>query len=489
MTKQRRLFLNEKQIEILQAKQKDRTAIWGRGTGKSHNMGISQYTKAQVMPRSKGFISSTTFTQLLTKTWPGIEASWQKMGWKEGRDYVFGIQPPKHFDSPIAKVKKFGNTVHWKNGRLIEFLSMDRPDLARGGSYDDGEIDECLLVPQEHINIVLWPSIRGNLHRFSYTHWHQSMIKYSSMPWKSTGLYLLDFKRLAAEDPEEYFYSEATAYDNIKILGEAGIERLRKKLTPQQFAMEVMNQHMIISKEAFYQAFDDEVHTYQPKYLYGEDDKGRDTVVSSLDVNKDALLDTAWDFGGWFSCCAIFQENKGNEERMVDALYAKDTERVGDIVTKLCDKYHDHRNKTIRMWGEPHGHDKNQLMKESTYDFLVAKFKERGWRAIIMAPRALSRQQKERRIFMATIMEERSRGYPQFRMNAVNCEWCKVAIQGAGTNPDGSKNKSTEKDREFPQEHATHVTDAIDYYYDQKWGPRISMGGSTLGQAGSADFI
>jgi hypothetical protein len=489
MTKKRRMYLNDKQLQFLTARQKTRVAVWGRGAGKSHTIGLTQRKKAAVMPRSRGFLSSTTYNQLLTKTWPGIEASWELFGLKEGIHYVFGVQPPKHFEKPLSRVRKYSNIITFSNGRIIEFLSMDRPDLARGGSYDDGDIDEAALVKQEQWTKILLPSIRGNLHRFHYTHWHQCVGMYTSMPWKSTGLYILDYKEKAKENPEDYLYLEATAYDNIHILGKKGIDRMKAEMSYAEFQMEVMNKHTIRTEEPFYPTFDPDIHPYEPKFKYGNDDHGRITVQGMTDVDPQQLLEVSCDFGGWFSCFTVYQEKSSRRENMVASFHVKSDQKLSELVRKFCVHFAEHKYKMVRLWGEPRGHDKNATMKDTIYDLLVKEFTKYRWRVEVMAPRAKSRLHVERQVFMESLFAEDTKGYPSLRINQETCKPVIIALMSAQKLPDGRKDKGNEKDRDFPQEHATHYTDTVDYYFDQKWGPRLSSSAGTRGMAGTVEFI
>ena len=484
------LYLNAKQQEFGEATQKIRVWIGGRGCGKSTEIGFVVAAKVEAMPRSRGFLAAATFKQIETKTWPGIAESLSLMGMEEGVHYVYGVKPPPHFDKPYARLKRYGDIVSFRNGSIIEFLSLDRPDNARGGSYDHGDIDEAALLKHSDWTKILLPAVRGNRFRFGRCHWHHMVGMYTSMPWKSSGLWILDYEQKAKDEPDKYFFLTATAYDNLDVLGEEGIQRMRDEMTYLEFQMEVMNEYMIQTEEAFYDRFNEATHVYQPKYKYAASADGPDRTTGSDDVNPDAMLEAAWDFGGWFNCCAVFQEKPNRTEHMVAAFNSKlKSEDVKVVVSRFCDHFSEHRFKYVRLWGEPRGHDPQAGMTDTMYELLVKEFAKRGWRAEIMAPRKASRKQIQRQAYMATILAEDTAGYPRHRMNGDTCKWAVLAIQSTQKLPDGSKDKRMEKDRNANQESAPHITDAIDYYYDQKWGPRVSTNsGSTRGLAGGAMF-
>jgi len=485
-------YWNDKQKAYIEALPKTKVFVGGRGCGKSHVIGISIYDKITAMPRSRGFLSSTTYNQLLTKTWPGLKACWDSIGLKQGVHYVKGKQPPKWFDEPISDVTSHKYLITFCNGSIIELISMDRPDGGRGGSFDHGDIDEAALLKREHFTKVLLPALRGNRMLWKDEPLWQQVGMFSSMPWKSTGLWLLDYEEKARVSPERYFYLTATAYDNLEIIGQEGIDRMKEEMTYLEFEMEVMNKKMVKTEDAFYEGFNTAHHCYAPKYKYATNRQtGEDYTAASLDVDPNALLDVSWDFGR-FSCCSVWQEKRTRisiQELMLAAFKTNTNQRLADVVTKFCGHFAGHKFKLVRLWGEPRGHDPNVLMTDSNYDFLTKEFKKRGWRVEVMAVPKQSRKQTTRRTYMTTILAEDTKGYPQLRINQDTCKWAIIAIQNTEADPDGSKNKSTEKDKSFPQEHAPHITDTVDYYFDQKWGPRLSQHTSTRGTAGSADFM
>ena len=481
-----RAYLNPKQREFLSAKQPTKIFMGGRGSGKSDCLGTNQRLKMGAMPRSKGFLASTTYNQMLTKTWPAIQAAWTRYGLEEGVHYVVGIKPPKWFDTPISAPKKYSNVVSLMNGRCIEMISLDRPDLARGGSYDDGDIDEAALLKKEHWTKILLPSVRGNTWRFN-TPFHQMVGMYTSIPWKSTGYWIFDYEEMAKTMPEEYLWVSATAYDNIHILREEGIERMRRELPHAEFMIEVMNERLIRVEDCFYHSLDREQHCYTPQYLYGEDELGRPITIGSSDHYPDQILESSWDFGGWFNCATIYQST-GMRENMINSFYAGTDYKLDKVVEDITTTYRTHRNKYMRIYGEPRGHDRQSTLP-SIYEQLEDMFRKRGWEVEIMVlPGYASKQHEERREFVNTILANTDRRLPSIRFNEDTCKSPLIAMESTQTRPDGKKDKSKEKDRAYPQEHATHFTDNLDYYLMQKHGWRVNSNQDQF-EAGEASFI
>lgn len=468
-------------MNFIKASQRIKASVWGRGSGKSSLIGVRTRMLMNALPRGKIFFSSSTYAQILTKTMPAIEAMWERFGLKEyaGPDdkghYVIGRKPPKEFVSPYSPPRKYQNVISFFNGFTIEFLSMDRPDLARGGSYDGGDIDEAALVHKEHFAKVLLPSVRGNKMYFN-TPMHQQVCFYTSMPWKSSGSWILEYQDKALSDPATYFYQEATALDNIKVLGEDYIDILRKEMSPLEFAVEVMNERLNRIDGQFYNEFNDQLHCYQPTYNYGENERGIILEGLQKDYNSNQVIELSMDFSGWFNGMLCIQPWK-NEDKIFDLFYAKDERKINHMIDDFCDKYSGHELKYVRVWGEPRGHDK-QPNSDTLYDQIKARFNGHGWACEIKAKPIRTTAHAARHYFMNELLSERNSRLPRMRINQHNCKELIIAIQMTAVKPDFTKDKSKEKDRNFPQEHAPHFTDMLDYYFYEKYSSRSRSGGS-----------
>ena len=117
---------------------------------------------------------------------------------------------------------------------------------------------------------------------------------------------------------------------------------------------------------------------------------------------------------------------------------------------------------------------------------VIERFKSRGWRTELRVNGGYTRKHAERHTWINEIMEEVNAALPKLRISEMNCKDLIIAVQLAEVGPDFSKNKSKEKDRSYPQEHATHYTDALDYYFVQKYGHL--MAGQGRGGSGFFSF-
>lgn len=435
------------------------------------------------MPRSKGFLSSTTYNQLLTKTMPAVESKWHEMGLAEWEDYVVGVKPPRHFEKCWDEPRKYDNVISFANGRRIELLSMDRPDLARGGSYTDGAIDEWALVPQDHVTKVLLPSLRMKPLLYKPCPMFRGLRGYTSIPWKPSGFYILDYEEKARSNPRRVLWVESTAMDNIEVLGADYIKMLEEELPYLEFLVEVMNERIRKVQDAFYHKFDADKHTYSVRYQYGEGERGVATTgIKDPYYKKDALLDITFDFSGWFNCASVWQDGRQGGKSMEYCLhqfFVKESEgRIGELVDKICTHYSRHEFRFVRIWGEPRGHDKRADSLNTIYDQIVQRFAKHGWKCEVRVGAGQVRKHKERAYYINEIFAEETPTLPMVRINEETCKDIIIALQICSVKDDFQKDKGREKDRAYPQEHAPHFTDAIDYYLMQKHGWRVSRGGA-----------
>jgi hypothetical protein len=469
------LYLNPKQLQFFSANRPFKMFLGGRGAGKSTVEGIEQYQDMATMPRGLGFLAAPTYAQILNITLPSVEKKWEDLGMVEGEDYVVGKRPPAYFQKGLSEPRKYENVISWANGYRLMLLSMDRPDLNRGGSFCAGALDEAALTPYQHVARILLPSIRGFVKEFPVA--RRGVFRaYTSIPWKPSGYWTLDYEEKAKANPKEYHFTEATAVDNIAALGEDYIKRLERELPYLEFLVEVMNQRIRKVADAFYHKFDADRHTYTVRYLYDDSDRGVSTK-GHLDphYSADKVLDMSFDFSGYFNCCAVFQEgtyseggNKAKAEYLLHQFYVKTAQgKVGELVDAICEHYLTHKNKLVRLWGEPRGHDPKPDTPRTLFQQIQERFAKNGWRTEIRVRPGQVKSHKERCNYINDLLAE-SFGLPILRINDTTAKDVIIAMQVTAVKDDGSKDKAKERDRLFPQEHAPHFTDCVDYYLTQK---------------------
>ncbi len=473
------LNINDAQMVLYECKIKYQFYVWGRGTGKSAGIGLKHYNRLLNLPRGKVFLISSTYKQILNNCLAPMIKLWTSLGLEEydfktkRGHYVVGRKPPPHFLKPYAPPREYEHIITFWNGYTIEMMSMDRPSPNRGGSFDGGDADEIALINKEHLMLNMMPTIRGNTDIYGEKNpYHLRFSGYTSMPWLSSGQWVLDFELKAKED-KDFFYHEATAVCNLRALGRSWIEDQRKFLSPEIFEIEIMNNRKKKAEGQFYHKFSDEKHVYTPAITYVDDPGGRGILVDRYtDHNPDQLIDISWDFGGWFTGALLFQQKHSKMdssrviEQMIDSFYVTKGGSAIDVVDQIIDKYSNHKYRCVRIWGEPRGHQQTAYPK-TLYEDVETRFRAHKWTVEIRVQNNQAHTHDLRYTFINDILAE-TKALPRLRCNSETCKAPILAIQFAEKTYDLKKDKKNEKDRTFDQEKATHFTDALDYFFMQK---------------------
>lgn len=472
--------INEAQSLDLESTSDYQFRVWGRGTGKTTSIGIKQYLRSIKLPKAKFFFTAKTYKQILNNCLPPMEDLWRKFGlveydWKTKiGHYVIGQKPPAHFEKPYKPPRQFEHVVSFWTGYAFEMFSQDRPSPHRGGNFDGGDGDEIALMEWEDLEQNLLPTIRGNKDIFGYNNpLHGKFSGYTTMPWLSKGLWVLGMQEKALADPKSFSYQEATALCNLHVLGFDWLDKMKKILTPLTYELEIENKRIVSAESSFYHNFSDTKHVYTPMITYRMDPNGRGIMEDRMhDYSSDQLLDIAWDFGGWFNCAAIFQQQHDSKdtlrtiERMINSFSVGKGGSARAVVRMITEYYSSHRMKYARIWGEPRGNDPTGF-GTTLYEDVADEFRLAGWQVEMRVFQSQAHSHDIRHTYMNEVLGEKHLR-PKLRINEATCKAPIIAFKITERGPDGKKDKSSERDRNFDQKHAPHFTDATDYYFMQK---------------------
>jgi hypothetical protein len=471
----RRVYVNEKQRQFLAAKQKRRSYVGGRGSGKTTVAGHETRVEMNYLPRAKGFLAGLTYTQLTSNTVPAMEGAWQAHGLREYDQksgfghYVKGKRPPADWIKPYQPPSNYENVISFLNGYTIQMLSMDRAELARGGNYDFGHIDESALMKEEHVNKILRPMIRGNIYRFPNNGHHQTFCDYTSVPWLPSGQWVFKTEDLAKEKPDEAFFLESTAYDNVAVLGEKYLRDLRNGMTPLEWDVEVMNKRLTKLPNSFYPSFNAEKHGVWKTYTYTHDDKTGLTLPLDSDRDPSRELELSFDFNAAFTSVIVCQEN-GQEFRCLDALWVKQsaTTVLDALVSKFIAGYESHERKHVVIYGDRNGNNKQVGSNLTFYQTIQQQLAAAGWTSVLMV-QGLDPDHRLKHVAINQLLAETNPRLPVIRINRNKCKYLIISIEQSPINPDWTKNKKSEKSS-IDQERATHLADCFDNIVYRKYG-------------------
>jgi len=177
MNKTKKFFLVRGLALALAWQGRRKIVVGGRGVGKTTYAGYEIYDCASRMPQSLGRFSSSTYKMILTNIFPSAKKVFNSMGFLEdqkGRPghYVIGRKPPSHFQRPHNDILNYEYSMTFWNGAALSFVSEDRPDHARGASFDYGISDEAQLMDRAFYEQVLISTLRGNRRHFHKCYKH-----------------------------------------------------------------------------------------------------------------------------------------------------------------------------------------------------------------------------------------------------------------------------------------------------------------------------
>jgi hypothetical protein len=481
-----RSYLNQKQIQFMEAAARVKVFIGGRGSGKTTVAGTCQYEKVIRMPKSKGFILGLTYNQILTKFLPPMLDQFHKLGLKEHIDsknpghYVIGKKPPSNWHTCYQPPRNYENTMTFFTGRCVEFLSFDRRNSTIGGNYDDAFFDEAVLIDKFRHDKELLPMIRGNVYRFPDNPLHHQRLYVSSQAWLPSGFWVPDMADLVdPEHPEEYFYVESTTHDNLHVLGKRYLANLEKELPFWTYQVEVMNKRLTRLPNGFYDEFDEKKHLYFDSFLYGQDkETGSLTTVGDRDYDPTKPLDISFDFGGTICCMTVHQEHalvNGIEERVLNCFHRKKTPGEQDgrsLITRLVDDfietYKNHQH-VLNIWGDRNGNNRQPNSNLSLYEEIKKKLNASKFN-VVLKGKNVDHQHSLRHFAINEIFKEQTASLPRIRINQNKCKDLIISMQNAPVTSEFKKDKSNEHDKAVAPEHATHLSDCFDYYIYPKYG-------------------
>lgn len=155
------------QTAILQSSQDFNLFLSGIGSGKTHLAGaISGYYLTQ-HPDAWGFIAANTYQQLTTSTLYRIREVWADLfGWKEGIDYVVGIQPPKHFNTENHNFDNYNGIISMRWGAVAFKGSLERASVHDGKEFSWAILDETKDTREAAVKDVIIGRLRkGGIYR------------------------------------------------------------------------------------------------------------------------------------------------------------------------------------------------------------------------------------------------------------------------------------------------------------------------------------
>ena len=273
-------------------------------------------------------------------------------------------------------------------------------------------------------------------------------------------------------------YLEGSVIDNIDSFDIDMLRNEYQKLGKRSFSIIYLNEDDMITQGAFYHMLEEKIHTYDAianddMRGFVEDDKYN--LLEELDSRYDTdcistmPLEISLDYGGRFNCIVTVQAYY-NTFWLLKDFWVKQGENHINCAKKLVHHYRHHKNKHIILWGDPMGDKDDRGDGHTRISEVIDVLMKAGWtvenKAQFYNYIPLNRRH---RIYEMILDESSDRiaEHPRLRINADRCKdtfnsMALAKVKKSSTN-EFEKDKSKERDNKYPQERATHLSDAVDY--------------------------
>lgn len=447
---------------------------WGRGTGKSFILAFFIKKMVKQMPGASFALVGSTYQQILSRTLPSTKEGLEVIGVYENVDYVVGKNGTEShgFKPPIQAPNKWKNTIHFSNGSVFQFVSLDNSDSGRGLNAFGILGDEAALFDPTKLYYNVKTTNRGKQERFPKATLLGCEIYASSTPVSKKGKWFTDMEELIAKKQlknyKKYIFLKASSLVNKHNLRKGWFEEMEEEAPSKIiYNAEILNIRPKEILNGFYPQFSKK-HLYtnlNNEYLIN---LTPDYQSSHLDCRKDADLDTSKslilsiDWGVFISL--VVSQRHANEHRVVKSLHKQQPEIINNLIDDFCDYYEEYPNKRIHLY---YGHDGNARTSNSTDtygDQVVKMLKQKGWR-VTDKSKGKPAAPHNLKYTLINLMLKGYMNFPKITINEDNNPNLIISIERAEAT-DGrngiEKVKKDEKNQSMKQEHTTHYSDAFD---------------------------
>lgn len=465
-----------------------------RGSGKSTVLGKKIKTNVKEMPKSTGVIVGETFVQIKTRTLASTKDGLKMYGLHEGIHYVVGVCGKKFgFEMPYQTPDSWQNVIHFFNGAIAVLVSLDNPNSGRGLNASWIVGDEAALLDYTRLYNNVEITNRTVKAEFKNAKSLNSVMYVSSVAMTKRGDWFTKRESDSLKHPDKVRFIKANCFVNAHNLRQGYIQEMRRKsLSKIIFDAEIMNIRPRGVQDGFYPQLK------LKHYYHSQDDINMlggvvQDYTPSCKYDKDLVrgvpIDFNLDFGGKINCGTVSQYLKSqNQINFIKEFYAKsmDGEKLDDLVQKFIDYYEPHKAScnVVNLYHDRSGYKEEANSKTTLAEDVENKLRAAGWKVVNQTPNTNNPGHIMKYRLIETILSEQDYTLPIVRINQDRCPNLIISMENAEvTHKDGfEKDKSSEKSKTLPQEHATHFSDTFDY--------RLYWGfGSVIDPAYSSTYV
>lgn len=447
-----------------------------RGSGKSTVLGKKIHTNVKEMPKSTGVIVGETFVQIKTRTLASTKEGLKMYGLIEDVHYVVGTcGKKKGFEMPFQSPNSWNNVIHFFNGTIAVFVSLDDPNSGRGLNASWVVGDEAALLDYTRLFNNVLTTNRTIKSDFKYSKSVNSVMFVSSVAMTQKGDWFTTREEKSLKSPKKYRFIKANAFVNAHNLAPGWIKQMKEEALSQiLFEAEILNIRPRGVQDGFYPQLKIK-HYYNSKddvaLLGGVTENYIPSCKYDQDLIRNVPIDFNLDFGGKINCGTVSQYLKlTNELNFIKEFHAKsiDSEKLSDLVQKFIEYYEPHKASCniVNLYHDRSGFKEEANSKTTLAEDVENQLRKAGWKVINRTPNTNNPGHIVKYRLIETILSETDHELPTVRINQDRCPNLIISLENAAVThkKDGyEKDKSSEKSKTIPQEHATHFSDTFDY--------------------------
>jgi hypothetical protein len=464
--------------------------LWGRGSGKSSGaLGPRTIHLANVMPRAQIGIICPSYIMAKQNILPNIIGYWKNnMGLKEGVDFVVFKKPPLNFREPIYPVYEYDHVITFKNGTSFCVISLAITGSANGFNLQALIGDEAKFFDEKRLREEVFPVLRGCYKEFGHLPEYRSEFYCTDKLGKNIRWLLnkkiLHYQKLIdivlsvqltinelnikfTETKSEYarakalklqaevdaikrnlvYVSESTAYDNAHNLTPKFFIDMKNELSEYQYAIAIGNKDPNYVEDCFYPSLSTSV-------LY----------FDNTDVKEDKPFIVAFDYQFRISPMVVAQVYSRLDRQsinVVDSLFELYPNGIPEVIKAFSLKYKNKRNRIIYYIYDHTAVERKSGVKRHS-EVVREELLKYNWvvidKYIGQAPdhhakyQSIDNALKQKRDYGLYINQFTN------KYLLLSMQQSKAIIVSGKT----AKDKSSEKDLNFPPQESTHLSDTFD---------------------------
>ncbi len=516
------MYFNDIQRRVQLIGARTSVIVAGRRSGKTDGIAAPFVLRnMQRMAGSGGGIYVPTYKHGLTNTIPGMLSAWERWGYHEGMHYVIGRKAPKWFKEPILKPQDSEHVIRFHNGSIAYILSQDKAFSANSLTLSWLLADEARFINYEKFKNEALPALGGIRSYYGRHSCWNSMMILSDMPQSSKGSWFLKYRDQMDQKVIELIkasvyeswrlqdrrrslieqgktpppalisairsndralnqlrsvatlYVECSSVENLQLIGEDYIRRMKRDLTPLTFQCSVLCKRPGIVKDGFYSALRESSFYDASEFELASELTAQGIIGDSLadaDVDTNAPICVAADYNANINWLVAGQPDYDSRRlRVIKSFFVKYERRLPELIDDFCRYYSGHNNKTVIFYYDSTALGNNYAVNDTDFRRVVVdRFERLGWYVIDVYIGQPMRHH-EKHLLINQGLARRSGLVPMF--NRTNNEDLIVAMQMARVENGRNgfkKDKSGEKVPESEEnllEHRTDGTDAFDTLY------------------------